>query len=182
VTRTSAPQGDAAAAPAPASLAAHARGSRPRSPARFALAGATLALAIAYLYSTLAMPSPAIADPLGPQIFPLLICAGLLITAVLLALEAWRSGGDARSEPAGLPLAQSLRVVGGIAGWTALYIACFEPLGFPIATTAFLAGLMVVFHGRPWTSLACAAGFSAGAWVLFVHLLSVRLPAGPLPL
>lgn len=156
---------------------AHARG-----PARFVLPAATCALTIVYLAATLAMPSPAIADPLGPQIFPLLICGGLLITTILLALEAWRRPPSPGGLPPGPPLAQSLRVVGGIAGWTAIYIACFEAVGFPIATTVFLAGLMVVFHGRPWVSLACAAGFSAAAWALFVGVLSVRLPAGVLPL
>jgi hypothetical protein len=30
-------------------------------------------------------------------------------------------------------------------------------------------------------NLACAAGFSVGAWLLFVKLLSVRLPSGILP-
>lgn len=153
-----------------------------RSASRYALAAFTLALALAYLAATLAMPAPAIADPLGPQIFPLLVCAGLLLTATLLALEAWRAGRAPRHEAQGPPLAQSVRVVGALAGWTALYIACFEPVGFPIATTIFLAGLMRVFHGRLWTSLACATAFSAGAWVLFAVLLSVRLPAGLLPL
>lgn len=182
MTGTPAPPEEPAAPSSAGAAAVAIAATGSRSPARFALAAVTLALAIAYLAATLAMPSPAIADPLGPQIFPLLICAGLLLTAALLAAEAWRSGGDARGESQGPPIAQSLRVVGGIAAWTALYIACFEPVGFPIATTVFLAGLMGVFHGRPWVSLACAAGFSAAAWALFVGVLSVRLPAGVLPL
>jgi putative tricarboxylic transport membrane protein len=182
VTGTPAPPGEPAPpSPAGASAVASAvKGSR--SLAGFVLATVTLALAIAYLSATLAMPSPAIADPLGPQIFPLLICAGLLLTAALLALEAWRSDGVTHREAHGPPIAQSLRVVGGIAAWTALYFLGFERLGFPIATTLFLAGLMMVFHGRAWVSLACAAGFSAGAWLLFTKLLAVRLPAGLLPL
>lgn len=162
--------------------AATAARSRRHAATRFMLPAATLAIAVAYLAGTLAMPSPAIADPLGPQIFPLLIAGGLLLTALLLALEAWHGLPAAPDAAQGPPALQSIRVVGGIAAWTALYIFGFERLGFPIATTLFLAGLMMVFHGRAWVSLACAVGFSAGAWLLFTKLLAVRLPAGLLPL
>jgi len=147
---------------------------------------ATLCIAVVYFAATLALPTPALADPLGPQIFPILVSGGLFLSAALMLFELWRTH---RASGAGQPAVHSqpfdLRswlMVAGISAWTALYFLTFERAGFLISTTVFLFGLMSVFHaGHRRTNLACAAGFSVGAWILFVKVLSVRLPSGILP-
>jgi putative tricarboxylic transport membrane protein len=152
------------------------------------LLAVALMIAGGYLYMTLALPYPALSDPLGPQIFPLLVCAGLFLCAVLMAVEAWRANAAAatRTPSTGDTGARfdtgALLVVGGICVWTALYFVAFERAGFVISTVVFLFGLMAVFNpGRTGVNACCAAGFALGAWLLFVKLLSVRLPSGILP-
>ncbi len=145
------------------------------------LLAATLAITGGYVWLTLALPSPSLGDPLGPQIFPLLICAGLVLCVTMLAAELLlgrRRAGTTTT--AGEPVdARSLAVVAGITAWTGLYFFSFERAGFVISTTLFLFGLMSVFNAGRWRINACtAAGFTLGAWLLFVQVLSVRLPGG----
>jgi len=146
---------------------------------------ATLVTAAAYLRATLALPTPELADPLGPQIFPMLVSGGLFLCALLMVVDLWRTR-DGRvpvlvegNAPFDL---RSTLMVAGITGWTGLYFVLFERAGFMPATAAFLFGLMSVFNpGRRVTNLCTAAGFTVGAWVLFTQVLSVRLPQGILP-
>ncbi|MBC7779427.1 MAG: tripartite tricarboxylate transporter TctB family protein [Proteobacteria bacterium] len=149
---------------------------------------ATLAIASGYLYLTLALPTPAVADPLGPQIFPMLVSGGLFLCGAMMGLELWRSRIAIRRTA--LPAApsetsfdlRSALMVAGITGWTALYFFVFERVGFVVSTIVFLFGLMSVFNARhPVVNAACATGFAFGAWLLFVKVLSVRLPSGILP-
>jgi len=137
-----------------------------------------LLVAGGYLYLTLALPTPALADPLGPQIFPMLVCAGLFLSALLLVVELWRSSSATRqaTEPFDR---RSLALLAGITAWTALYFFTFERLGFLLSTVVFLYALMTVFNPGRWgINAACAIGFALGAWLLFVVVLSVRLPQG----
>lgn len=158
----------------------------PRRLSAVLLLVATLATAAAYLRATLALPTPELADPLGPQIFPMLVSAGLFLCALLMVVDLWRTR-DGRvpvliegNEPFDL---RSTLMVAGITAWTGLYFFLFERAGFMLATAVFLLGLMSVFNpGRRAINLGTAAGFTIGAWVLFTHVLSVRLPQGILPL
>ena len=149
---------------------------RQRVPALLLLAGMLL-VAGGYLYLTLALPTPALADPLGPQIFPMLVCAGLFLSALLLVLELWRSSATLQaSEPFDR---RALALLVGITVWTGLYFFAFERAGFLLSTVVFLFGLMTVFNPGRWgVNAACATGFALGAWLLFVAVLSVRLPQG----
>ncbi len=76
------------------------------------------------------------------------------------------------------PSLRPLRVVGLCIGLVA-YIAVLQPIGFPIATFAFLSLLLTVFARLSWLR---AAGFSAIAaavsYVLFKFALGTQLPAG----
>ncbi|MCA3100123.1 MAG: tripartite tricarboxylate transporter TctB family protein [Rhodocyclaceae bacterium] len=146
---------------------------------------ATLATAAAYLRATLALPYPELADPLGPQIFPILVSSGLFLCALLMVVDLRRrrdgSGPVLLEGNATFDLRSSLTVA-GIAVWTALYFFAFERAGFLLSTVVFLFGLMCVFHaGHRLTNLCTAAGFTLGAWLLFTRVLSVRLPQGILP-
>jgi len=57
----------------------------------------------------------------------------------------------------------------------------FDKLGFIVATTIYLLGLMSWFnHGKWVTNILTAALFSVGIYILFVKL-DVNLPKGILP-
>jgi putative tricarboxylic transport membrane protein len=159
--------------------ASTAAGRAPLLPLALLLA-ATLAVTGGYVWLTLALPTPSLGDPLGPQIFPLLICAGLMLCVAMLAIELWLSRQRASAAVSGEPVdARSLAVVAGITAWTGLYFFSFERAGFVLSTTLFLFGLMSAFNAGRWLMNACtAAGFTLGAWLLFVKVLSVRLPGG----
>jgi putative tricarboxylic transport membrane protein len=146
---------------------------------------ATLATAAAYLRATLALPHPELADPLGPQIFPILVSGGLLLCALLMVVDLWRTG-DGRIPvllEGNLPFdLHSTLMVAGITTWTGAYFFMFERVGFLLSTVVFLLGLMSVFNaGHRVANLCTAAGFTIGAWLLFTRVLSVRLPQGILP-
>jgi putative tricarboxylic transport membrane protein len=146
---------------------------------------ATLVTAAAYLRATLALPHPELADPLGPQIFPILVSGGLFLCALLMVVDLWRTR-DGRTPvliEGNAPFdLRSTMMVAGITAWTGLYFFVFERVGFLLSTVVFLLGLMSVFNaGHRLTNLCTAAGFTVGAWLLFTRVLSVRLPQGVLP-
>lgn len=146
---------------------------------------ATLVTAGAYLRATLALPYPELADPLGPQIFPILVSSGLFLCALLMLVDLRRrrdGRGPVLLEGHSTFDLRSTLMVAGIAAWTALYFLAFERAGFLLSTVVFLCGLMSVFHaGHRVTNLCTAVGFTIGAWLLFTRVLSVRLPQGLLP-
>jgi putative tricarboxylic transport membrane protein len=143
----------------------------------------TLILAGIYFYATEQLPSLEIGDPLGPKAFPRLLGIVLVITALMLLLEIIR----ARKKPV-TPPANTQRVdmrvylvVAGVVIWTFGYFLIFERLGFMIATSIFLLGLMSYFHRGKWISNVLSAfGFAIGAYFLF-KVLGVQLAPGILP-
>lgn len=144
------------------------------------LATVVAVMALAYLYSDWRIPRLELGDPLGPRAFPALVGILLLISAVLLMLEARRGQhapvvAAARSGPSHLP------VLLGILFWTIGYYAAFEAAGYIIATIVYLFGLLCVFHkGRHKSNALIAGGFTAVAYGIFSQLLNVQLPLGPL--
>jgi putative tricarboxylic transport membrane protein len=144
----------------------------------------TLILAGIYFYATEKLPSLEIGDPLGPKAFPRLLGIALVITAVVLLLEILRARKQpvrpvANAQPVD---ARTYLVVAGVVVWTFAYILIFERLGFMIATSIFLLGLMSYFHRGKWVSNVLSAfGFAIGAYFLF-KVLGVQLAPGILPL
>jgi putative tricarboxylic transport membrane protein len=150
------------------------------------LAVVVIALATVYLVADMHLPETRISDPLGPKAFPALVAIGLIGSAVLLLLERAsraRHEGTAvaaahdESQPANRPL-----VLIGMVAWTALYYACFNPVGYLISTVVFLFGLLSCFHrGHVKTNLAVAFGFAILFDLLFSKVLGVPMPNGILP-
>jgi putative tricarboxylic transport membrane protein len=142
----------------------------------------TVILAVVYLYATTKIPSLEIGDPLGPKAFPNLLGIALLLAAVLLAIEIW---GKKERAPA-VPASQLfdpviIRILVCVVAWTAAYYAVFDKLGFILATTLYLLGLMSWFNRGKWlVNVLTAALFSAGVYILFVKL-DVNLPKGLFP-
>lgn len=115
----------------------------------------------------------------GPGFFPLVLAAALLLASTVLAARARRAPADATPAPPGRPARPGalLAAVGGFAA----YVALFEPLGFLLATTGFLAFLFGAVARYRWPlALGLAVGLAVAAHLLFDTWLQVRLPPGPL--
>jgi putative tricarboxylic transport membrane protein len=143
----------------------------------------TVIIAVVYLYATTLIPSLEIGDPLGPKAFPNLLGIGLLIAAGMLGMEIW---AKRKANTPHVPASEIfdpviVKMVACVAVWTAGYYAVFEKLGFVVATTIYLLGMMAWFNRGKWmVNILTAALFSGLTYLMFVKL-DVSLPKGVLP-
>ena len=138
----------------------------------------TIIIAAAYLYATTLIPSLEIGDPLGPKAFPRLLGIVLLMSAGLLFLEIWRERGTKPSAEAPKWPTGILLVIGGVAVWTAGYYLVFQPLGYMLATSIYLLGLVAWFNRGKWlANVLTAFLFAVSSYIMFVKL-DVNLPRG----
>lgn len=146
--------------------------------------GCAVLLAAIYIYATAQFPVLEITDPLGPRVFPYLIGIGLLLSAGALLLQTLRArkAGAGGQEQKTSREAQSYLVIAAVTVWTIVYVAVFEWLGYAIATSIYLVGLMAWFHRSKWTSnIVTSVLFSFISFWVFTKMLSVSLPRGILP-
>jgi putative tricarboxylic transport membrane protein len=144
---------------------------------------AVLALGVAYWRAASALPRPLLQQDVGPEVFPHLIGAALIVLGGLLAigpligrLVGWRRREGAAAEAAPDWLAVALVLLGLV-----LYTALYERLGFILATVLFMAFEIGVLEGdrKRWPWLVPAVVLVPVAlYVLFVKGLGVTLPAG----
>jgi putative tricarboxylic transport membrane protein len=152
--------------------------------ADFWLAVCVIVGASAYLHADAQLPVMRIADPLGPKAFPALIGIGLIVASLMLLLECWRKRrallAEAKPAEASAPFEKKQTLVLlAMVGWTAVYYACFERLGYLISTAVFLFGLLCYFNRkRHVMNLAVAIGFTIVIDVIFSKLLNVPMPTG----
>jgi len=134
---------------------------------------------VAYLIGAWRLARPAMADPLGPSAFPLLLGGVLLLLAVLLLLFPPAHSGEG-VRPAGTGLARFGRptlLVALLLG-NALTM---EWLGYSLSTLAFFLGALTILGERPWPrGLLYSLAFTAGLYLLFARALHLRLPVGTL--
>ncbi|WP_037835166.1 MULTISPECIES: tripartite tricarboxylate transporter TctB family protein [unclassified Streptomyces] len=121
--------------------------------------------------------------PVGPKTVPIVVGAGLLVIAALLAVDVLRGGrGQAEtgedvdlSEPADW---RTVLLLAGVFLGTAVLI---EPLGFPVAGALLFWGAAFALGSRRIDrDPLIAAGLSLVTYVVFNNLLGVPLPGGPL--
>jgi len=146
-------------------------------------------------------------DPVGPRGLPL-VAAGLLLAGaswMVLRPEA-RTGPEGRDAAGGsdaiAPLASDARrdagedagpdvlprapskagrgPLGAALATLFLYPALLPVLGFPLATGFALWALARPLGARGWWGAVVSFGLAAGLYLVFVHLLGVRLPVGRL--
>jgi len=143
----------------------------------------TIIIAAVYLYATTLIPSLEIGDPLGPKAFPRLLGIGLLIAGGLLFLEMWKDRKPGGAPPADAKVFEGpiLKVIVGVAIWTAIYYVVFQPLGYIVATALYLLALMAWFNRGKWLANVLSAVLFAGASYLMFVQLDVNLPKGFLP-
>ncbi|MDX3383359.1 tripartite tricarboxylate transporter TctB family protein [Streptomyces niveiscabiei] len=121
--------------------------------------------------------------PVGPRTVPVVVGTGLLLIAVLLAVDVLRGGrGEAESgEDIDLGEPADWRAVLGLAGVFLAAAVLIEPAGFPVAGALLFWGAAFVLGSRRFDrDPLIAASLSFVTYILFDHLLGVPLPGGPL--
>lgn len=116
---------------------------------------------------------------LHPRTFPVLIGALLLAGGSGLAVSAALSG--AAQQPIGWPDARGWKYWLIALASLALFVALAQPLGFLAGSFFFVAGFIRYFgRYRLPVALAWAAGVAVFIYVVFIRLLDLTLPMGPL--
>ena len=147
-----------------------------RAAAELALSAGVLALGAGAAVGTALLPSEGGYAGIGPNFFPGIVAAGLLILGVWLGFEAltgrWRRGDEARSTFDKTPF---LWISAGLFAQMALV----GPGGFVVAGTALFACVARGFGSRRVArDLAIGVALALGVFLFFTRFLNVSLPAG----
>ncbi|MGH4030842.1 tripartite tricarboxylate transporter TctB family protein [Actinomycetota bacterium Odt1-20B] len=121
--------------------------------------------------------------PVGPKTVPVVVGIGLLVVAVLLAVDVLRGGhGEAEGgEDIDLSEPTDWRTVLLLAGVFLATAVLIEPLGFPVAGALLFWGAAYALGSRHLDrDPLIAAGLSVVTFFVFDNLLGVPLPGGPL--
>ncbi|NBM17191.1 tripartite tricarboxylate transporter TctB family protein [Streptomyces sp. GC420] len=121
--------------------------------------------------------------PVGPRTVPLAVGCGLLLVAVLLAVDVLRGGrGEAETgEDIDLSEPGDWRTVLLLAGVFLGNAVLIGPVGFPVSGALLFWGSAYALGSRHFDrDPLIAAGLSVLTYFVFDHLLGVPLPGGPL--
>jgi putative tricarboxylic transport membrane protein len=145
-----------------------------------------LGLFVVYQGSTVAAEQSAYAR-VGPQVFPYVIGAGLILIGGLLARDAlkgswfviWAEADDAAS--GNVEFRRRMLSVGMVALGLFLNVLLIAPLGFVVASTAMFALTTRAFGSKRLRfDLVVALVFSGAIFLTFTFALGLPLPAGTL--
>ncbi len=119
-------------------------------------------------------------EGLTPRAFPIAIALALLASGAALAVTAWRRG-DEGSE-IDWPGGDGLRRMAVVLAATAVYVASLSVAGFPLASVVFVTAVTAYLGRGGWPSAAAAGiGTALVLYAVFIRLLGLALPSGPLP-
>ncbi|MGA4842898.1 tripartite tricarboxylate transporter TctB family protein [Streptomyces sp. G45] len=121
--------------------------------------------------------------PVGPRTAPVAVGCGLLLIAVLLAVDVLRGGrGEAEGgEDVDLSEPADWRTVLLLAGVFLATAALIDPVGFPVAGAFLFWGAAYALGSRAVDrDPLIAAVLSVVTYAVFDRLLGVPLPGGPL--
>jgi putative tricarboxylic transport membrane protein len=117
---------------------------------------------------------------LHPRTFPMILSTLLVIGGAMLVFQAWRSraGDEKRID---WPDRRGWRFWLGALASLALYVGLSPYLGFLICTFLFVMGFIKYF-GRYsfWVAGGYAFGVVVFIYLMFMRLLELTLPLGPL--
>jgi putative tricarboxylic transport membrane protein len=151
---------------------------------------AFLVFAIAYFILAFFIRQPLMIQILGPDVFPKAIGILLMLLSAIYVYQQFRGKtqeDEARAAIIGadekLGSKFDAKTVGLMLGLMLLYAFFFERLGYPIATfLMFMACVYVLDRRHLRRDLVIAMIISFGLYFIFVYLLRVQLPTGPLRL
>lgn len=133
-------------------------------------------LALVIAFDTARMQVAPTYAKVGPQVFPYLTAAALFLTGVYFAVLALQGAPDAlKAEPG----EQSLLGIAAISAGLLLQVLLIDRLGF-IVSSALLFFCVAWGFGstRHLRDAAVGIVLSVAAYVVFTHLLGLRLPSG----
>ncbi len=151
---------------------------------------AFLVFAIAYFAMAFFIRQPMIVQFLGPGAFPKAIGGIMMLLSGIYVFQQFRGGTKEDEERAAIIGADEklgsifdTKTVGLMLGLMLLYAFFFERLGYPIATfLMFMASVYVLDRRHLRRDAVIALIVSFGLYLIFVYLLRVQLPTGPLRL
>ena len=124
----------------------------------------------------------------GPRVFPIAIGIALVAVALWTACRAHRAAGAPSSGTAKAQAAPASDAAPPAADWRTAapsvllflaYIMLLEPLGYLLATTAFIALEARLLGSRRWgRDLLAALAVTISVYALFSLVLGLRLPGG----
>ena len=129
------------------------------------------------VYDALSLPGGyAKVDPVGPQLFPMVIGIGLLVTTFLIV----RSQSEAEAgEDIDPNLPSDWRTVGLLIAMFVALIVLVVPLGWAIASALFFAGCATVLGSKHYVrNILIGVVLSVGSFYAFYSGLGIPLPAG----
>jgi putative tricarboxylic transport membrane protein len=141
-------------------------------------------LILALLGLLTAWASMSIAEGAGgrlhPRTFPLILGVLLCIGGLGLFFNAWIKGSG-QEKAIDWPDRKGWKSWAVALASMALYVGLSDPLGFLISTFLFVAGFIWYF-GRynPAVALLYALGLAGFVYFIFIRLLELTLPMGPL--
>ena len=146
--------------------------------------GGAVALLAAFLfYAAFDIQVRASDRLLGSRLFPLIVMAGLTVLGLLVALDAWRNGASAETDPSPIAWGGAALGMGGLA----LFALLVEGAGFIVATTALFVCVAHAFVrpdspqarvGLVLRDLVIGLVLSSIIFAVFTRGLGLALPAG----
>ena len=132
-------------------------------------------IAIAVIVGALLSPDPGF-GVVRPATFPVVIGILMLVTAAWLVFDTIRSGTFPELEPLDRrPLAYTALAAGA-------FLLAFTPLGFILSATPYLVAQARILGSRALVrDVIASAVFIVALYILFVRILTIDLPNGPLP-
>jgi putative tricarboxylic transport membrane protein len=115
---------------------------------------------------------------MGPWAFPALVGFGLLLSASVIVWNGRAPSGRADAAP-GETLAATARRWGPTMALLLAYVGLLEPIGFVVATAAYIFVQARLLGSLAWRrDLVASVALSSVTYFVFKRLLQIALPAG----
>ena len=128
-------------------------------------------VALAYIASATQIETSFLADPVGPQAFPMIIGA---VAAICGTYMVFRPDPDPD-----WPKARAFGALGIAVLVLIAYAYALKPMGFLVPTTVAAAILSYQISPRPYPVAAAGVGLSIGLFLLFKYALGLGLVPFP---
>lgn len=149
------------------------------APSEIALSAGVLALGLGAAVVTAQLPSEGGYAHIGPNFFPAVVSAGLIVIGVWLMAEAFTGGWRHRAEPAAGEHPFRTGAFAWVSAGLFIHMAAIGFAGFVLAGTALFVCVARGFGSeRPVRDAAIGFVLSLAVHLFFVKFLNVSLPGG----